>query len=391
MYVLGSKLTLEQRVDKSAMAIMAHPKWSALAGVIMVGKRRVSETDPTARTDGVNVTFGRAFFDKLSDAELRFVDVHEQFHKMYRHLTTWAWMWEENPQLANQACDFVINIKISDADDGEGFLKMPPMGCIDAKYRGMDSAQVFHLLKQGGGGKGGSGFDEHDWEAAHAMTDEEKREVAKDIDEAIRQGALAAGKAGSGGDRVLEELIEAQVDWREALRDFVTTTCAGSDYSTWSRPNRRYVGMGIYMPSGVSERIGELVIAIDTSGSIGGRQLSVFLSEVVGICDTVKPEAVRILYWDTKVYADERYEAHELHNLTKSTKPAGGGGTTVECVPEYITQQAITAQAVIVLTDGYLGGSWGSWSTPVLWCVLDNKSANPSVGKAVHIKSHDLR
>ena len=86
-------LTLEQRIQKSAMAIMAHPKWMALAGIIMIGKRGVSDTCPTAYTDGVNVVFGRAFFADLTDAELRFVDVHEQYHKMYRHLTTWKWMW----------------------------------------------------------------------------------------------------------------------------------------------------------------------------------------------------------------------------------------------------------------------------------------------------------
>ena len=199
---------------------------------------------------------------------------------------------------------------------------------------------------------------------------------------------MIAGKMGSGGDRGLNELLQPQVDWRQVLREFITETCAGRDYSSWRKPNRRYISMGIYMPSGVSEKVEELVLAIDTSGSIGDHELSVFLSEVKGIADTVKPSAVRILYWDTEVCRAEKYEMHELDNLINSTKPKGGGGTMVECVPQYMTDNNVSPQACIVLTDGYLGSSWGQWTCPVLWCVLDNKSAKPDVGKVVHVNSN---
>jgi len=395
---MTTALTLEQRVQKSAMAIMAHSKWMPLAGIIMIGKRSVSETAPTAYTDGVNVVFGRKFFEPMTDAELRFVDVHEQYHKMYRHMTTWKWMWDINPQLANMACDYVINIKIVDANAGEGFLVMPKKGLIDPKYRGMDAAQVFNLLRKDqeegrGKGKGeGEGFDEHDWEAADEMSDAEKQEVAQDIDEAIRQGALAAGKSGSGGDRIFGELLDPQVDWREALREFVTTNCAGKDYSTWAKPNRRFVGAGVYMPSGITERIGELALLIDASGSTyAPGVLDTFMTETKSLCDMVKPDVVHIIYWDTSVCHAERYEGEEIASLVSTTKPKGGGGTDIECVPKYMAEHNINPQAAVVLTDGYLGGTWGTWSCPVLWCVLDNKSANPSCGQTVHINQYDMR
>jgi predicted metal-dependent peptidase len=185
-------------------------------------------------------------------------------------------------------------------------------------------------------------------------------------------------------------LLEPQINWREVLRDFITSTCTGSDYSTWRKPNRRYIGAGMYMPSGISETIGEIVVAIDTSGSIGGPQLVSFLSEVVGIAETVHPEAIRLLYWDTEVCGDEVYQGEEVSNLAKSTKPKGGGGTMIECVPAYIQDNQIKAQCVIVLTDGYLGGSWGEWQHQLLWVILDNKSAVPDCGTAVHIKGRDM-
>ena len=84
--------------------------------------------------------------------------------------------------------------------------------------------------------------------------------------------------------------------------------------------------------------------------------------------------------------ADEKYEGAEIDNLTSSTKPEGGGGTMVECVPAYITEHSIKAQAVVVLTDGYLGGSWGTWTMPVLWCIVNGSKEVADVGKTIHVK-----
>jgi predicted metal-dependent peptidase len=418
MLMIGKQLTAEQRLTKAVVDIMASPKYVALAGVLMVGKREVSDAIPTACTNGRDEMYGRAFVEGLSDAELRFLVLHECYHKLYKHLTTWRHLYDECAPLANVACDYVINIKISD-DNKDGFAVMPTkegkaVGAIDVQYRGMDSAQVYNLLKQnmknGGSGSGGGagsgvrdsltgaqgaagagtgisdGLDTHDWEGAQSLTEGEKQALARDIDEAIRQGALIAGKLGTGGDRMFDDLLQTKIDWREALREFISTTCAGSDYSTWKRPNRRFVSAGYYMPSGVSEQVGELVIAIDTSGSIGGRELAQFLGEVKGICEQVHPECVRLLYWDTRVAADEKYVGTEIENIAQSTKPAGGGGTTVECVPAYMTEHSIKPQAVVVLTDGYLGGSWGTWTVPVLWCIQGNKHATADCGKTIHIE-----
>jgi predicted metal-dependent peptidase len=402
MLSIGKQLTPEQRLSKAVVDIMGNPKYVALAGVLMIGEKSIKDDVPTACTNGRDEMYGRAFVDELNDAELRFLVLHESYHKLYKHLTTWRHLYDENPQLANMACDYVINQKITD-DNTDGWARMPKGGCLDPKYRGMDSAQVYNLLKQGGSGDTGSsegsgsqgnglpqGFDEHDWEGAGELSDDERRELARDIDEAIRQGALIAGKMGSGGDRDLQDLLQPQVDWREVLREFINATCAGNDYSTWQRPNRRFMSAGVYLPSGISEQVGELVVAIDTSGSIGSRELTQFLSEVHSICQTVKPDAVRLLYWDTKVCRDEKYDNTQLDNLVKSTKPAGGGGTRVDCVPKYMAEYGIKPQAVIVLTDGYLGGNWGQWACPVLWCLLDNDRAKPDVGKHVNIKSREM-
>lgn len=400
-----NQLTEEQRLTKAVVSIMGNPKYTALAGVLMIGNRNIVDDPsvPTACTNGRDEMYGREFVKQLNDAELRFLVLHEVYHKLFRHLTTWQHLYQQDAQLANMACDYVINLKIVDDNEKDRFATMTGIlegGCYDTKYAGMDTAQVYNLLRddqdgnEGGQGSeslpdGGQPFDEHDWDGAEEMTADEQRELAREIDEAVRQGALVAGKLGSGGDRDLAELLQPQVNWREVLREFVQTTCTGSDYSTYRRPNRRYLSSGMYMPSGISEQVGELVVAIDTSGSIGQRELSAFLTEVKEICETVHPESVRLMYWDTRVCRDEKYDMHELDTLVQSTKPAGGGGTDVDCVTDYIRDNNINAQAAIVLTDGYLFGGWGQWTMPVLWCVMDS-GRTADVGKTVHIKSRDM-
>lgn len=390
MLAIGKQLTAEQRLRKATTDIIGHPDFVALTGVLMVGSKKIDDNVPTACTNGRDEIYGRAFVDSLSDAEFRFLVLHECYHKMYKHLTTWQHLHDKNPQRANHACDYVINLKLAETDAGKAnWIKLPEGGLIDTKYQGMDSQQVFNLLEEegnegGGGGGGGNPFDDHDWDGARELTEEEAKDLAQQIDQAIRQGAVLAGKVGSGGNRDIGELLQTKQDWREILRDFVTTTCAGKDYSTWKRPNRRYIGMDMLMPSSISESVGEIVVAIDTSGSIGGEELNSFLAEIVGICDQVKPSKVRLLYWDTAVCGEEVYLEHEYANLVQSTKPKGGGGTDPCCVPQFMNEHGIKPEAVVMLTDGYVG-SWGNWSVPVLWCILNNKSACPDVGKAVHI------
>ena len=404
MLAINTQLTAEQRLSKNITAIMGNPKYVALAGVLMIGEKGIKDDIPTACTDGKNDYYGRAFVDGLTDSEFRFLILHETYHKLFKHLTTWEHLYKDNAQLANMACDYVINLMIVD-ENRDGFATMPKdaqgnnIGLLDDKFRNMDTAQVYKILKQDQEQNGsdtsntpseGAGLDEHDWEGAQEMSADEQRELAKEIDQAIRQGALTAGKVGSGGNRAIDQLLQPEVNWREVLREFITETCRGNDDSTWRQPSRRHLAMGMLRPSGITERVGELVIAIDTSGSIGQHELTKCLSEIKGVCDTVKPESVRILYWDTKVCSEEVYgdvpgACGSLEQLTQTTKPQGGGGTNVQCVTDYIRDNNINAQAVIVLTDGYLGGDWGVWTMPLLWGILDNKSAKPTIGKPLHI------
>jgi len=396
----------ERKLQKAKIALMRSPKFALLSGILMVGKTRVDDNIPTACTNGRDERYGRAFVKELSDKELNFLVAHEGYHKMYRHMTTWRKLHDEDHNLANQACDYVINLQLQDIDPSETLIAMPRykdgphkgerMGLCDERFRGMNTKQVFDILKQekkdGGGGDGEGGFDEHDWADAKNMSDADKKELLKEIDQAIRQGIMAhqkiAGTGAGGLDRELEGLLEPKVDWREVLREFVKATCNAKDASSWRRPNRRFLSTGVYMPSMIGEKVGHIVIGIDTSGSIGGSELAEFLSEVKAIAEDVNPEVVDLLYWDCDVAGHEVYEGAAVSNIVSSTKPRGGGGTSPSCVSTYLKEKGIKPECIIMLTDGYVGGDWGSeWTAEVLWCIVGGSSDIAPNGKTVHVET----
>ena len=381
-----SKLTAEQRVQKAHVWLMKHPKYCLYSGVLMIGKTEVKDEGcPTAYTDGRNTAYGRKFVDKLSESDLKGLILHENLHKAFRHTTVWKHLYKEQAKLANMACDYVINLMIVDADDGANEVTLPEGGLLDEKYRGMDAGTVYRMLKEdaesGEGGEGG--FDEHGWESAEGMSPEEKEQLARDVDQALRQGAILAGKMKGNVPREIGDVLTPKVDWREALREFITSFCVDKDESTWRRPSRRWIGDDVYMPSLIGESVGRVVVAIDMSGSIGSDEVSQFLGEVRDICDRVKPEGIDLLYWDTDVCQHEKYEQDQLDNLLGSTKPRGGGGTNPQCIVDYMSEKKIKAECAIVLTDGYVP-NWGDgWSCPTLWGITTD--AVSGVGKTVHM------
>jgi predicted metal-dependent peptidase len=383
-----SKLTAEQRVQKAHVWLMKHPKYCLYSGVLMIGKTEVKDEGcPTAYTDGRNTAYGRKFVDKLSESDLKGLILHENLHKAFRHTTVWKHLYKEQAQLANMACDYVINLMIVDADDGANEVTLPEGGLLDEKYRGMDAGTVYRMLKEdaeSGGGGGEGGFDEHGWESAEGMSPEEKEQLARDVDQALRQGAILAGKMKGNVPREIGDVLTPKVDWREALREFITSFCVDKDESTWRRPSRRWIGDDVYMPSLIGESVGRVVVAIDMSGSIGSDEVSQFLGEVRDICDRVKPEGIDLLYWDTDVCQHEKYEQDQLDNLLGSTKPRGGGGTNPQCIVDYMSEKKIKAECAIVLTDGYVP-NWGDgWSCPTLWGITTD--AVSGVGKTVHMQ-----
>jgi predicted metal-dependent peptidase len=147
--------------------------------------------------------------------------------------------------------------------------------------------------------------------------------------------------------------------------------------------NKRHMANDIYLPSVENESIGEIVVAIDTSGSIGGAEITEFATELVSICDLCQPEVVRVLWWDTEVHGEQVFKDN-YSNIATLLKPMGGGGTHVSCVSDYVNKNKIKAECVLVFTDGYVESNI-DWkiTSPTLWMVTQRKDFVPPVGKKV--------
>ena len=402
-----------ERLTRAHNFLLRNPKVSMLSGIILLGKSSVEENVPTAYTDGLNKRYGAAFMEKLSDAELNGLIMHENGHVFYRHVTHHKRLFKQDPRITNVAADFVVNDMIVRLDIKE--VKLPPGALWNEMFRDWSLVQVYDYLKkrkqeldkqgdgqQSNGSPGGEKLnsdngqtdidkllknlgddhtlDEHDFEAGKEI---DEKELSEKIDRALRQGGILAGILGAKKDRSIEELLEPKVDWREVLRDFVTANTIGKDEYSWRKFNRRMLANDMYLPSTISETIGEVVVAIDTSGSIGGAELSAFASELASICDSVTPEKVRVVWWDTKVHGEQIFQGNYT-GIATMLKPVGGGGTRVSCVSEYLINKAIHAECVVVFTDGFVESNvqWAH-TAPLLWLVTQNKGFQPPAGKKV--------
>ena len=379
----------ETRLKKAHVALLKHPETALYSGVILMGKSSVDDEKFTAYTDGFNKRYSREFISKLSDEELRGIVMHENLHVALKHMQRFIREFKDNPHLTNVSADYVVNDIIMNFTD-KNICKLPTGALYDKQFHNWSVREVYEHLKKEQNNKDSSTnvesmkpLDEHDFGNAKQMTTEQVAEQAGKIDRALREGGILAGRMGAKIPRQISDLLEPKVNWREVLRDFVTSASRGSEEYTWRRFNKRLMANDIYMPSLENETVGELIIAIDTSGSIGGAELTEFASELASICESVNPARVRVLWWDTEVHAMQTFDDNYT-NIASLLKPEGGGGTHVSCVAEYINQHKLNAEGVLVFTDGYVESDikWDI-TTPTLWLVTQNRSFEPPSGKVV--------
>lgn len=401
---MAKNLTPQQKLQRAHVQVVRSKQFAMLSGILMLGKSEVTDKGlpyPTAATDGRNKMYHPKLIEEHSEKEIAFAVVHENFHILYKHLTTWQHLYKQDPRTANMACDYVINGQILALDPNRDIVDINPNWLYHQKYDGWDAFRVYKDIKKNGlpnndtadgsgkssgkageygtGGGSGDPQDFHNWEEAEEMSEGQKKELEKAIDTAIRQGDMLAGRMGGNSARDIGAIPEPKVDWRARLRDFVNQVTEGKDCSTWRKLNRRWAAQDMVMPSSYAESVGEMVIAIDTSGSIGQDVINAFMAEIVSITESVPPSKVHLLYWDTNVAGEEVYEPGQYEMLATSTKPKGGGGTDPLCVERWLNDRAdVTPALVLFLSDGYVG-QWPTINAPTMWGMITDVVAPEGV------------
>ena len=185
--------------------------------------------------------------------------------------------------------------------------------------------------------------------------------------------------------RLIDDFLEPRVDYRTLLRDYIERT-AKNDYN-WMKPNRRYMQYGVYLPQLISDELGTIVFAVDTSGSIDSSQIKRALSDVKHVLDDFNVSEIHVVYIDADVANAEVYTKFDEFN----PEPKGGGGTDFRPAFKYVRNNVNDVACLLYFTD--LMGTFPKTAPdyPVLWMYLGDKVDDFDVpfGEKIEVEIED--
>ena len=270
----------------------------------------------------------------------------------------------------------------------------PKVGCHEpAKVKGTDSfltayRKIYKKDPPSGGGKGGAGqgfdtiLDPGTADGQDPMQAEQERSQVE-WDTAVASALAAAkltGKLPAGVARLLDRVVNPTVSWQDHIRAFFARKIGEGAYD-FRKPDRRLVTRDIVAPSKRGNGCEAVVVAVDTSGSIGNKELAFFFAEMSGILEDVRPRTLYVIWCDSKVHKiDEVEDAQDVNAL----KPLGGGNTDFRPVFDKIEELGLTPDALVYLTDGYGSFPDKAPDYPVVWGDISGRTKYPW-GDTVHI------
>ena len=361
--------------------LLRHPFFGNMATRLRI--LAADEWLPTAAVDGRNLYYNTQFFNAMSNKEIEFVVAHEILHMVFDHLGRRD---DRNPMLYNIAADYIVNNTLVRDRIGE---KPKIVDCFqDFKYEGWTSEEVYDelfkeaekngedFLKQlgemldehldmDGDGEGDDEGEEGKDANGNAVSKkpskyskEEMKKIKDEIKEAMVSAAQSAGAGNvpAGVQRIIKELTEPKMNWRELLRQQIQSTIK-SDF-TMSRPNRKSWHTGAVLPGMNFAETIDICIGLDMSGSIGNDQAADFLGEIKGIMEEYKDYKIKIWCFDTEVYGEDDFTADDGREIT-DYEIHGGGGTDFMANWRYMREHDIQPKKFIMFTDGYAWDSWG--------------------------------
>jgi predicted metal-dependent peptidase len=414
--------------------IVASPFYSHL--FYSIGKEVISLDLPTAATDGRHIVINPEYMASLKVSERVFVLAHEMQHLVSRHCQRMKHYLHEGAvrtkpaamELMNIAADYVINADLVETSVGS----INPDWLFDPQISGSELWEDVYERKvivqpppppppPGQGNKPGNGpsgrgkpgnsapqpgmgqpnnstygssgkapngakgdpvargqggsFDQLLEPPVDPETGAVDLPDANEFKEAVARAAgfaKAAGKLPASIQRLVDEILDPQVDWRDHIRMLMTGKI-GSRGETWARPNRRRLALNpiVVMPGRRGYGAELVVVGVDTSGSIAERELNAFFAEVGGILQDVKPRRIVVIGCDADVsQVDEVTSLDEFEGLRRKGIK-GGGGTSFIPVFDYIEQENLKPETVVYLTDGLGSAPSEPPPYPVVWAVTE--------------------
>lgn len=353
-------LTVSEKMSKAkATLVLDHPFFaSIICSMPMIEDATLNP--PTMATNGKCVKYHPEFVESCSLQEVVFVLCHEVGHCMFAH------MFRRNhrdPKRWNIAGDYVINDLLVSDNIGQ----MPSNGLHNpslVQAGGGTTDGVYALLPEGDGGDGSGLPDQFDTCEDADGDAAEQGQAEAEMKVAIAQAAQAAkmcGKLGTKLERLVDMALKPKVAWQDVLRRFISAR-AKVEYS-YARPKRRFLAEDLFLPTLGGNALGELVVAIDCSGSIGQDELAAFAAEISAIKDDCRPVKLNLIYFHHEVARVDSFEQDDELLI----RPAGSGGTAFSPIFREVDDRDMAPVATVVLTDLECHDFGPTPDYPVLW------------------------
>jgi predicted metal-dependent peptidase len=332
----------------------------------------------------------------LDTGQMMFLLCHELLHCAYDHMSRTG---SRDRRISNIAMDYVVNADCINNNLGKKITVVPVL--YDRKYEGWTWEAVYDelmknvqkisvdelaemMLDDHLDGEG-DGDDEKDGKGngRPKLSDAERQAIKDEFKEALLSAAQAsgAGNLPSGLKRMIKDLTEPKIDWREFIRQQIQSTVK-NDY-TYAIPSKKNFQTGFSLPSMLKQTQIDVCIGLDTSGSITDEMARDFFSEVKAIMDTFEDHRIHLWCWDTQVHNPQEFTAHGGDDIM-DYEIKGFGGTDPTVCWEFMKGEGIEPKLLLMFTDGEIWGDWGDPSyCDTVWIInnKNNKTIEPSFGR----------
>ena len=360
-------------LTKTKIKLLAKSPFIATVGLAC--KHSMDENVPTACTDGVSIKYGTKFWNKLDSEEQIGLMAHEIWHIVLSHMHRRG---DRSPKRWNVAGDHVINLMLK----SQGYT-LPAGGLADPQYMDLDTDSVYEKLPDET--EDSPEYGDGDWDDLEEPAEGDKQAAELATKEILAKAVQSARMTKDYGSlpenikRLLDDTLQPKISWQQLLINYMTEK-AKDDYS-WQRPNRRF--RDIYLPSLYSEAMGELVVAIDTSGSVDDTLVNQFLVEVKALHEDVQPSKTTILAIDTQINGKPYTVSKDEQFIPEDVGVEGGGGT--DFLPAFNYTEDNPTQCLIYLTDGYANTDLEEPNHDVLWLIYDNNNFTSPFGTVIYV------
>lgn len=341
------------------------------------------DNQPTMCTDGTFIKWNGDFVDQHTDKEIIGVVAHEVLHVAFKHMLRRG---ERDAERWNVACDHAINHILLD-----GGFELPDGGLFDPQFKGMGAERIYDQLgsdpdQQDQPACGWGGVVDATADDGSDLSPSEAKQLEASIDQRVMlaaAGAKSVGKLPSAIQELVDEMRRSKVDWRDVFNRFIGGD-QPDDY-TFRKPNKKvWYTQGIYTPSIDKIGVGDVVVAIDTSGSVNTAELQQFLGELNNITEDHKPRSVTVITCDARVQSVTRYEQGDIIDSIECT---GRGGTRVTPVFDYIDEHQLPVDNMVYLTDmGIHDWPDNAPDYPVLWVSTWTRCDDAPFGETTRIE-----